>query len=344
MRLPLVATSRAPRSAASAASSAALPPGPAHRSSQRSSGPRAARRPGPARRAASPRPARPRGPRPRPATAPGSPPARTRRTASTASARRAAPRGWRGRAGRHSVTRGGSLSAASRASSSSRGAAQRVAQLLDDPPRMAVGDRRRARTGRGHGVRRDRATQASRSLLGDLAQHRVGEAGRARRRPGPDQVDRGADRGVRGHPHRQQLVGAEPQRVEHLGLDLASGRSTQAARIASYVPRRRSVPEASSVTNAASRPVEAVVGAAPRAARGWCRRRRHRGGPRRRHRRGGQPRARGRPSVRAAGRAGRARRPRRRPAPASAPSPAPRRDPHARAPSRRPPSASCRTP
>src|SRR3954470_5494024 len=36
---------------------------------------------------------------------------------------------------------------------------------------------------------------------------------------------------------------------------LLSGRSTQAARIASYVPRRRSVPDASSVANAASRPL-----------------------------------------------------------------------------------------
>ena len=38
--------------------------------------------------------------------------------------------------------------------------------------------------------------------------------------PRADQVDGGADRGVVGHPHRQQLVGADPQRVEHLRLDL----------------------------------------------------------------------------------------------------------------------------
>ena len=65
-----------------------------------------------------------------------------------------------------------------------------------------------------------RRTQLVEVVLGDLAQHRVGEAGR----PGPtsvaDQVDGGGDGGVAGHPHREQLVGAEPQRVEHLRLDL----------------------------------------------------------------------------------------------------------------------------
>ena len=59
-----LATSCAPRSAASAPSSAALPPGPAHRSSQRSSAPlERGRRPAPARPAGCPRPARRRGPR-----------------------------------------------------------------------------------------------------------------------------------------------------------------------------------------------------------------------------------------------------------------------------------------
>ena len=57
-------------------------------------------------------------------------------------------------------------------------------------------------------------------MLGDLAQHGVGEAGRPPADPVADQVDGGADRGVGGHPHREQLVGAEPQRVEHLRLDL----------------------------------------------------------------------------------------------------------------------------
>jgi hypothetical protein len=34
-------------------------------------------------------------------------------------------------------------------------------------------------------------------------------------------------------PHAEQLVAAQAERVEHLRLDLGSGRSMQAARIAS---------------------------------------------------------------------------------------------------------------
>ena len=73
------ATSAAPRCAASAASSAALPPGPAQPSSQRAVAARpAGRRPGRARPAGCPRPARRRGPRAPPPERAGSPPSASR--------------------------------------------------------------------------------------------------------------------------------------------------------------------------------------------------------------------------------------------------------------------------
>ena len=117
----------------------------------------------------------------------------------------------------------------------------------------------------GRRVRRHPAHPAGQVVGGDLAEHGVDEAGRALPDRGPDQVDAGADRGVRRHPHRQQLVGAEPQRVEHAGVDLGQ-RPVDVGRDA---PRRRcpaagSSRTTSSVANAASRPVS------PRA-------RRHRG-------------------------------------------------------------------
>ena len=100
------------------------------------------------------------------------------------------------------------------------GPADRVAQLLDDPLRVAVGDRREPRR-RGQRIGGDPDDPLVEVVRGDLAQDGVGEAGRPGADPGPDQVHGRADRGVRRHPHREQLVDAEPQRVEHLGLHLA---------------------------------------------------------------------------------------------------------------------------
>ena len=92
-------------------------------------------------------------------------------------------------------------------------------QLLHDPAGMAV--RHRGESDRVAGrVGRDAAYPPGEVVLGDPAEDGVAEAGRPLPDPGPDQVDGGADRGVRGHPHREQLVGAQPQRVQHLGLDL----------------------------------------------------------------------------------------------------------------------------
>ena len=94
-----------------------------------------------------------------------------------------------------------------------------LAQLVDHPLRVAEGEggvpgRRRAHVG---GDLLDPLVEVA---LAHRAEHRVGEVAGAGVHPGPDQVDGGADRGVVRHPHRHQLVGAEPQRVEHLRLDL----------------------------------------------------------------------------------------------------------------------------
>src|SRR3546814_1874837 len=57
-------------------------------------------------------------------------------------------------------------------------------------------------------------------VLGDLAEHGVRETGRSLSRLGADQVDGAGDCGMCRDTHREQLVRAEPQGVEHLGLDL----------------------------------------------------------------------------------------------------------------------------
>ena len=67
------------------------------------------------------------------------------------------------------------------------------------------------------------------------------------------QLDGAGHRGVVGHPHRQQLVGAEPQRVAHSRGRVGGRRGGRAPRRTS--PGRAGCPPTSSVANAASRPV-----------------------------------------------------------------------------------------
>ena len=93
---------------------------------------------------------------------------------------------------------------------------------------MRVGDRGEADRV-GCRVGGDPAHPARQVVRGDLAQHRVDEPGRPLAHLGPDQVDAGADRRVRRHPHREQLVGAEPQGVEDRHVDLGQ-RSVDAGR------------------------------------------------------------------------------------------------------------------
>ena len=180
--------------------------------------PRSARRRGRGRPAATPRPAPRPAPRPRPARRRGPLPTRPRRTARRRWARRAARR-RADRPGRAtSVTAGGSLSAASSDSSSSGRPPPTAPRRA---PRRPTGGGctpwPRSRSGRRR-VGSHPAYPLLAVVLGDLAEHGVGEAGRTRADLGADQVDAGADGGVRRHPHPQQLVTAEPEDVEDLGL------------------------------------------------------------------------------------------------------------------------------
>ena len=92
--------------------------------------------------------------------------------------------------------------------------AECVVQRLRDPPRVGGGDRQMTdRVDRAG--RRDPAHPAVLVVLGDLAQHGVHEAGRARARTGEDEFDGGRDRGMRWDASAQQLVRAQPERVVH---------------------------------------------------------------------------------------------------------------------------------
>ena len=97
--------------------------------------------------------------------------------------RRPARRGRSGRAGRTGAPAGGSLSAASSRPRSRPVAAQRVGEGPDDPARMRVRPWPGGRPGRAPRSGASRSSQSSRSLLGDPAQHRVDEPGRAAARP-----------------------------------------------------------------------------------------------------------------------------------------------------------------
>ena len=216
------ASTSAPRSAASAPSRPALPPGPAARSSQRrvGSGQRGQRR-ARWRPAASPRPARPPG-RPRP---PGS--RRDRR-----------PRG-RPRSGEYSAG-----SPPDAATSSSRSIRPGPGDQMDGG-RLVVGAQARPRSSPSA----DWAPSASSSALtihrgcdtamarwpsgswlrvggepvdpgvqvglGDPSQHGVDIPCAAGLVAGPDQIDGRRDGGVRRDPGAQDLVGAQPQGVDH---------------------------------------------------------------------------------------------------------------------------------
>jgi hypothetical protein len=90
--------------------------------------------------------------------------------------------------------------------------------------------------------------------LADLAEDGVDQAAAFLADLGAGQRDHLGHGGVRVHPHAEELVGAEAEEVEELGVEVSSGRDTLPARKASYVPCQRSVPCTSSVQNAASRP------------------------------------------------------------------------------------------
>jgi hypothetical protein len=97
--------------------------------------------------------------------------------------------------------------------------AEGVGEGLCDPPRMGVRHREVAHRVVVSG-RRYRLYPALFVLLADPAQYRVDEASRSTATTGSDQVHGGGDRGVWRHPGPQQLVAAQPQRVQQLAIDL----------------------------------------------------------------------------------------------------------------------------
>jgi hypothetical protein len=103
-------------------------------------------------------------------------------------------------------------------------AAHRALELLDHPPWVGV-DERQAIEPVGSVDGCEPAYPSARVVLGDLAQHGVGQAGRPLADPGPDQVDGGADGRVRRHAHGEQLVGPQPQGVTHLRLQPRPGQA-----------------------------------------------------------------------------------------------------------------------
>ena len=237
------ATSTAPPAAASAASRAALPPGPAHRSSQRS--PATIGRARLRARAASCEPSSCTRARPLATTgfADGSPPAD--RAPDRRDATRLADLGDGGEAGQRDkadrgrlVVGGEQLLELALAPLERQGGAEggddpvRV-RVLDGQPLVAAEPGQRPFTPFLGRRPRDRAQHPVREPLGRPL------AGRR------DERDRLVDGGVRGDPHRQQLMDAEPERIEHLRVEplqraidrrgRARGRSSRA----SAVCRRR---------------------------------------------------------------------------------------------------------
>ena len=81
--------------------------------------------------------------------------------------------------------------------------------------------------------------------LGHPAQDGVGESRGCRTDLGPDQVDGGGHRGVRRHPGGEELVGAEPQRVEQRLVDLGdrSARRLGEDGVVAAPPAQRAVGE-----------------------------------------------------------------------------------------------------
>ena len=123
-----------------------------------------------------------------------------------------------------SVTRGGALSAASSASSSASSAPSASASASTTQRGWECATARWPwRSRRRSGA--TSATQSASERLLILRSTALTSPDGPWPTLGADEVDAGRDRGVVGHPHRQQLVGAEPQHVAHLGLELRLGQA-----------------------------------------------------------------------------------------------------------------------
>ena len=153
-----------------------------------------------------------------------------------------------------SVTRGRLLSAASRASSSSGRSSARASS-------STTHSGWECRTA-SDGVER-RPSTPSRSCCGDPAHHRVGEARPACARPACAPARPCCHGGVVGHPHRQQLVGPEPQRVPDPGVRRAAGEMVD-HRVVAAQPAQRAADQLGREGRVASARSGARAGAAGR--------------------------------------------------------------------------------
>ena len=216
VRLPLVGEQPGSALRASAASRAALPPGPAHRSSQRSSRPSTSARASASATSWDPASCTPARPSRTAGIAPGSPDSSATPSGET---RRCAGRRRSsstvdnpGRA--TSVTRGRSLSAASNALELV-GPGERPAELLDDPRGVGGPDRPSDASSRSIHASRSRSAIRRISAL-------VKPAGLwpTRSRTSSTVL---VDGGVVGHAHGQHLVGAEAERVADGGVGSPTG-------------------------------------------------------------------------------------------------------------------------
>ena len=97
-----------------------------------------------------------------------------------------------------------------------RVAAQRLAPGLQDPQRVVGGQAQPLVTGRRQRGQPLLAVAAG----GDLAQHGVDQAGGAGADDGAREVDGGVHGRVRGHAQVEELVGAQPEEVEHPRVQL----------------------------------------------------------------------------------------------------------------------------
>ena len=248
-----LATNPAPRPAASAASSAALPPGPAQRSSQRRSGPSSGAEARASATSCDPSSCTPARPSATAATAPGSPEARCtpygdQRVGSPGSSSRVE------RPGRAtSVTPGASLSATSNASISPSPTASASASTthrgwawatLEVPDRV---------------VAHVPARPARPTPRSSCSETRRSTAFAKPAAPGPTSERTSATVVLIAACAGTRMASSwwAPRRSASStrACTFASGRSTQAASTASYRPWRRTVPEVSSVAKAASRPL-----------------------------------------------------------------------------------------
>ena len=133
---------------------------------------------------------------------------------------------------------------------------ERLGQRVDDPARVGVGDGEVA-VQVGVTVGRDLSRPRRGVMPAHLAQDGVDQSGRAAADAGAHEVDARRDRGMVGHPHREQLVDAQAQHVAYLGLELGLGEAGVDDRVVEAL--HRMAPDASSVAKRGVASLEPVL-------------------------------------------------------------------------------------